>query len=150
MASSTMSGFLTLMNLFLSYNIVPGHIHNNSFFNLRMVPISQNVLMLQAVTNTLAYQGPFVRKEKNICFEKDSVYKFRLINSCKTIQLTHSPTSYSRYDHLNTSIMSRGKLLHSGMTSLNSFQVSLLFIFFFFVSQNVCPLGDSMAQSREY
>lgn len=28
----------------------------------------------------------------------------------------------SRYDHLNTSIMSRGKMLHSGMTSLNSFQ----------------------------
>ena len=27
-----------------------------------------------------------------------------------------------RYEHLNTSIMSRGKQLHSGMTSLNSFQ----------------------------
>ena len=28
----------------------------------------------------------------------------------------------NRYDHLNNSIMSRGKQLHSGMNSLNSFQ----------------------------
>ena len=43
---------------------------------------------------------------------------------------THHMTSFailtepicSRYDHLNTSIMSRGKQLHSGMNSLSSFQ----------------------------